>query len=1273
MSKVLSGIVKARRNSRQPSESGDSASNASSPPPNRPELMRKAMQTSPFEADDTTAPMFDPNYTPSRAGNNGLLSPLQALRSGKESSSARSVPAIISAPASPTPELAASASTQSLPGHTGPGDGSLTFESLALPGEGTSDLVMAEPVGPTPASAPSSTRQRPSTAATLPETGFSGLSPLSNSNAPLAGPEGFTNGPPASRSVPTGLLHTPSKKEGLSSPRFELSPDASMVSLGSPSKSTTGSGPAAKLRQTLSKGKSNNAASSHGIAGALAATAMTGMGVGAGTHALASSPQNSLLVPTANGSASTPKRPGLSRTASGSNLSTHGGAHGRDLSSATFIDHGANSDNEDAHHLHTAQRSQSARRPAKHHDYADDEAASSEDGVAVEHPELTGSNPGLTVEAVLKHNRNNDKLSAPPSLVSAEDPAYMSDFSSGAGRDAAASMNASAAAQALLAPTAALAALGGARSITPDHGPNAQLVAPPSMLDPSSRRVSSEMTPGYEGGGLKRPPLQQHGKSGSTIAAGLARASEAALVAAAADPTQFSGMRTPGSPLPQPVLTPSGIGAVGGLSPSGLGERLELKENGRSSAETFPSSSGAAAAAAAAATVEQNSMEQSQYSTMSMPPVVTGFAVASTKRNNAFHQLFSAVPEDDFLIEDYACALAREILVQGRLYVSEAHLAFNANIFGWVTNVVIPFSDIVSIEKRMTAFVIPNAIQISTLHAKHTFTSFLSRDTAYDLIANIWKLSHPNFTANVDAMPDFSDDESVADGSISEKGDEAQDQARKATKRQRLREKLHRAGRGGGGGGGRSQTGGDTTADKDGDVSKSSSVGGGGGGASGTGSTSGGATGAGSSTPKKAAHRATTCACEKKKEHYSTVVMDAKFPAVPEKMYNMMFTSGFMKDFWQSNQKLMDLQMSDWSPDPANKNMLSRSMSYIKPLNGSIGPKQTKCHITDENLHVDFDDYVSTLTTTKTPDVPCGNIFAVKTRTCFTWAGGNTTKIYVTCTVEWSGRSMLKGIIDKASIDGQRQYYKDLDAAIHEYLKEHASEFKEEGDEVIEDEASIDTQDKEGGAADSAGADSAASTSNKAKGGDANTESSAANTSSTSITGLVSSFADTVTNAVSSGLGMVTDAVSGASPSMLILGSVVIVLLLSNLWALTIREPPAGYRSVPRSPYGYGGSGGAGAGSQVGGGGGPDSDALAAALRDVLREHFGPAGAPGSAATGTPKSGKAASGVGGKSQGVSGSGDRVDEIKQLMSMISDAESKIAKLKGELAFDGVGRR
>ena len=84
-------------------------------------------------------------------------------------------------------------------------------------------------------------------------------------------------------------------------------------------------------------------------------------------------------------------------------------------------------------------------------------------------------------------------------------------------------------------------------------------------------------------------------------------------------------------------------------------------------------------------------------------------------------------------------------------------------------------------------------------------------------------------------------------------------------------------------------------------------------------------------------------------------------------------------------------------------------MSYIKPLSGSLGPKQTKCELRDEMAYCDYDNYVSMLTTTRTPEVPSGNVFSVKTRTCITWASAVASRVLVTTQVEWTGRSFIKG------------------------------------------------------------------------------------------------------------------------------------------------------------------------------------------------------------------------------------------------------------------------
>ncbi|KAL0069461.1 hypothetical protein AAF712_003494 [Marasmius tenuissimus] len=365
---------------------------------------------------------------------------------------------------------------------------------------------------------------------------------------------------------------------------------------------------------------------------------------------------------------------------------------------------------------------------------------------------------------------------------------------------------------------------------------------------------------------------------------------------------------------------------------------------------------------------------------------VTGFAVASSRRNGEFHELFLgflriSVPYRCRTFLDYGCALQREILIQGRLYISENHICFHANILGWITDLSIPIYEITALEKKMTAFVIPNAIQITTRRAKYSFASFLARDTTYDVIYNIWRLARPADTVEV----------SVAGKEIGEEGVGAL--------------------------GGNSET-------------SVAQPGGGGGGTS------------AAAGPKK-----TTCGCLKEGKHFTETALDTVIPGTPDRIHNLLFASGFIKEFMSGEQKLTDIQMSDWTPTSptAPQGLLARNMSYIKPLNAPVGPKSTKCEIRDEIVHCDFEDYVSTISTTRTPDVPSGSVFSVKTRTCVMWASVASSRVVVTTQVEWTGRSFIKGIIERSAIDGQKTQYTELDRAMRAYIKEHQSEFLPDG------------------------------------------------------------------------------------------------------------------------------------------------------------------------------------------------------------------------------------
>jgi VAD1 Analog of StAR-related lipid transfer domain/GRAM domain len=399
-------------------------------------------------------------------------------------------------------------------------------------------------------------------------------------------------------------------------------------------------------------------------------------------------------------------------------------------------------------------------------------------------------------------------------------------------------------------------------------------------------------------------------------------------------------------------------------------------------------------------------------------PKLAGFAVAPKARNRTFHQLFRSVPEDDFLIEDYSCALQKEILLAGRIYISEGHICFSSNILGWVTTLVISFEEVMAIEKETTAMVFPNAIAIQTLHARHTFRSLLSREATFDLLVGIWKQSHPaafkKSIAGQQAEEEITQKTAkpAESESESDEGSEDEDEVYDEDEDEEGAGSFVEAG---------SFAGSDITDGGASGVRKASGINGGSAGsvvpyppAAGDGQATEKAVAAASAATVDFAGPSTHAPteCTDSATHYDKMLKDETIPAPLGKIYSMLFgpTSGvFLTKYLVDEQKVTELQYEDDKKGLGDQNK-SRSYSYIKPLYGSIGPKQTKC-ITTENLDAfDLERSVSVTCTTQTPDVPSGNVFSVKTRYCLSWAAGNATRFQMNCTVEWTGKSWLKGI-----------------------------------------------------------------------------------------------------------------------------------------------------------------------------------------------------------------------------------------------------------------------
>ncbi|KAI8376028.1 uncharacterized protein BYT42DRAFT_614815 [Radiomyces spectabilis] len=403
------------------------------------------------------------------------------------------------------------------------------------------------------------------------------------------------------------------------------------------------------------------------------------------------------------------------------------------------------------------------------------------------------------------------------------------------------------------------------------------------------------------------------------------------------------------------------------------------------------------------------------------------YPLANDKRNDDFHALFRSVPDNDALIEDYKCALQKEILLQGHIYVSQHHLCFKANIFGWVTNLVIAFSEITSIEKRMTAKIIPNGIQIATANAKHIFASFLSRDHAYDQMIKIWKMHHHHqqvkddhsyheTVKNDDKDMMSSDGDSVYDtGSTISVNTSKHDQeplihinppvSNPPSKPVVQPVK-------------RSVVTNDKNADPVKPISNTIQP------QSKTISANHHATNNDANNNNNNKWSAKVCPCRLKGEHYAHVALDECYDGTVEMMYRLLFDSDFIKGYLEKIQHCKDVSMGHWYHG-------IRMSSYKSKLpDVSHAHKAVKCYLKDERKYCKISSYVCVVTTTQVPDMPMGAVFAIKTRTCITRVGKSKVRLLVTYQAEFKQAGLMSSLIEKDVANFQLAHHAKLNQVL---------------------------------------------------------------------------------------------------------------------------------------------------------------------------------------------------------------------------------------------------
>ncbi|XP_069978889.1 GRAM domain-containing protein 2B isoform X7 [Penaeus vannamei] len=111
-----------------------------------------------------------------------------------------------------------------------------------------------------------------------------------------------------------------------------------------------------------------------------------------------------------------------------------------------------------------------------------------------------------------------------------------------------------------------------------------------------------------------------------------------------------------------------------------------------------------------------------------------------SKGTKKFMRHFADAPPSERVLNYFACALVSDILLQGTLYITPNFFAFYSKIFGHVSRLLIPVSQVASVQKERTAKIIPNAVGLHMVDGKsYVFGSLLSRDSTYKLMNHILK------------------------------------------------------------------------------------------------------------------------------------------------------------------------------------------------------------------------------------------------------------------------------------------------------------------------------------------------------------------------------------------------------------------------------------------------------------------------------------------------------------------------------------------------------
>uniref|UniRef100_A0A8B9DM02 GRAM domain containing 1C n=1 Tax=Anser cygnoides TaxID=8845 RepID=A0A8B9DM02_ANSCY len=359
-------------------------------------------------------------------------------------------------------------------------------------------------------------------------------------------------------------------------------------------------------------------------------------------------------------------------------------------------------------------------------------------------------------------------------------------------------------------------------------------------------------------------------------------------------------------------------------------------------------------------------------------------------RSEEFKRQFSHLPDSERLIVDYACALQKDILLQGRLYLSENWLCFHSNIFRWETTISIALKDITFMTKEKTARLIPNAIQIATKGEKFFFTSFSARDRSYLSIFRLWQnvlldkrltkqefwqLVHQSYGSELGLNTEEMEKESPTETQI--KKSPLPSSERKSVKLVRSR-----------------------SLEKSLDLNENENL------------------------PEKSSASDTVKETVSENDLYGRLFINRVFHITADKMFEILFTNSHFMQRFLNSRSIVDAVSTPWNRDSSGNQLrtLTYTVTINNPLCGKFTTATEKQVLSARSYQVDAE--------VLTHDVPYHDYFYTVNRYCISRTSSHKCRLRVSAEVKYKKQpwGLVKSVIEKNTWGGIQENFKQLES-----------------------------------------------------------------------------------------------------------------------------------------------------------------------------------------------------------------------------------------------------